>query len=485
MTLETHNHTAGEPCETSRTPLRDEACDNGIRDHMEVYYERIGEFPLLTESLEAKFASLICKADKIFQEQVKLLERATLDAISGRNCHRTEMMRALNEVNDLVIRRERRNSSGDGACAPEGSSRHVRAEAALDRMILDACEASRTINKWAGLKLPRGGLVRRLFAVMRAREMFRNTTATSDGEKAGALAAISQEAFRILWSALPRRHPSRARMDKMDERFADELAADGECGDYIAPLLHSGALERSDLDTPRRVLFSANLRLVADVAKTYVGRGLDFDDLIAQGNLGLFRAVNAYDPERRTRFSTFAYLLIKQTITAYLCRQSRKVHLPSCSIIAIGKWRMAESRLQNKLGRPPNEYEMQDELGLTDLNMKAVRAALAVLGAQYHSIGYSVNDDDVPKNIATSREPDALDTLERNDDLALLQELLPRLSGREEAVIRLRFGLDGSEPMTLQDVARNLGLSRAWIGRIEHEALSRMRDAMLGKADDR
>lgn len=484
MTLETHNHTADEPCGKSRTPLRGEARDNGVMDHTDVCYEQIGEFPLLTPRLEAIFASLICEADKTFQKQVTLLERAAPNALSGRNGHRTAMARALNGVNDLIIGREHRNGSGDVASMSEKSSLHARAAAALDIMILDACEASRTINKWAGLELPRDGLARRIFAVIRAREIFRNTTVTSDGEKAGALAAISHEAFRMLRHALPLRHPLKIRMDKMDKKFADKLAADGECRDYMEPLLRSGALKCDDLDTPRRVLLHSNLRLVVDVAKNYEGRGLDLEDLIAQGNLGLVRAINSYDPEHGTRFSTFAYFWIKETIVRYVRDQSRKIRIKRGAIDVIGKWRAAEFRLQSKLGRAPNEYEVQVELGLTSVQMEHARAALSIIDAQYHSIGCG-GDNVAHDPMIASREPDALDSMECKDDSDMLKWQLQSLNTRERKIINLRYGLDGSKSMTSKEIALQLGLSRQRINQIERDVLGRMRDAMLVKEDCR
>jgi RNA polymerase primary sigma factor len=224
-------------------------------------------------------------------------------------------------------------------------------------------------------------------------------------------------------------------------------------------------------------LVRANLRLVVNLARSSVGKGLALEDLIEEGNLGLLRAVESYDPEMNTRFSTYASYWIKQSIKRGLVNTAKTVRVPAYMVEMVSQWRRAVNKLTDELGRPPTQDEVATMLGVSKKKLGVIKKALRVYNAAPQTDSASGDwlfGEALPDERASP--PDI--TLETTDDLSQVVELLAKMDGREAAILRMRFGLDGSEPMTLKDVGDLLGLTRERVRQLECEALLKLRDQL-------
>lgn len=227
-------------------------------------------------------------------------------------------------------------------------------------------------------------------------------------------------------------------------------------------------------------LVRANLRLVVKIARGYAGRGVDLNDLIAEGNLGLLRAAEGFDPEMGTRFSTYASYWAEQSVQRAVVRTAHAVRIPAYAAQLLVKWRHAVARLRDELGRPPTHEETAQALGLKPRQLQIARKALRVYaGSAQAEEGGPGLDEFLPDDRAG--EPAA--ALGRAEELTQVLGMLDRLEGRAATVVRLRFGLGGGEPMTLADVGARLGLTRERVRQIEGEALEKLREELGGNAE--
>jgi RNA polymerase primary sigma factor len=231
---------------------------------------------------------------------------------------------------------------------------------------------------------------------------------------------------------------------------------------------------REDEDAEARDhLVRANLRLVVNIARQYVGRGLALDDLIAEGNLGLLRSVEAFDPSLRIRFSTYASYWIKQSMKRAVINTASTVRVPAHAVELMVKWRRAAVTLQEELGRAPSEEEVAGRLGLSVRKLNIVRKALRIYGATRLQ---EEGSEGFPSLPAGGDGPDV--RLGGAEEMLRVLRLLDQLTEREAAVLRLRFGLSGGEPMTLQAVGEKLGLTRERVRQLEVEALRSLRESL-------
>ena len=236
------------------------------------------------------------------------------------------------------------------------------------------------------------------------------------------------------------------------------------------------SIARGDIDARARMIRS-NLRLVVKIARDYAGRGLAIDDLIGEGNLGLIRAAEEFNPEFGTRFSTYAGYWIKQAIRHALTNTTATIRLPSHMVGLLTRWRRAERALSREFGQAPTEEQVAVQLGLTDAQLEMVRKARRAGRLQLES-GFSGGPgdgwtpDESPDDRAT---PDSL--LEADDERAILRGRLARLDDRERSIVSLRYGLDGGEPMTLKEVGRRMGVTREWVRKIELRAVKKLEEA--------
>jgi len=263
-----------------------------------------------------------------------------------------------------------------------------------------------------------------------------------------------------------------------------ELARRWERGRQAEQRLARGRHDKKERATLRRQikagyaarehLTMANTRLVISVAKRYRGRGVPFHDLIQEGNLGLMRAVDKFDPDRGYKFSTYATWWIRQAVTRALADQARTIRLPVHMGESISKINRTAYLMEQDRGRPPSPEEIADEMGLKPRKvrwiLKIARRPLSLqklVGEEKDSeLGSFIEDDETPPPPETAEQ-----TLLR----ATLEELLTTLRPRQERILRLRFGLQDGQIYTLEEVGERFGLTRERIRQIEKEALRRLR----------
>jgi len=224
----------------------------------------------------------------------------------------------------------------------------------------------------------------------------------------------------------------------------------------------------------REQMIKANLRLVVKIAHDYEGLGLPLLDLINEGNIGLMKAVERFDPAKGGKLSTYGAWWIKQSIKRALANQSKTIRLPVHLVDKISKMRRTAMKLQEVLGREPTDEELAEELGMTASRVAQLRTA-AIRPA---SLDAPIGDEDSNNFSEVVQDENAstpYEQLEEKTVSAMLQEMVKTLDSREATILRYRFGLDGGSEKTLEEVGQKFGVTRERVRQIQNIALAKLR----------
>ena len=235
----------------------------------------------------------------------------------------------------------------------------------------------------------------------------------------------------------------------------------------------AGKVKEGD-EEARAKMINANLRLVVNIAKRYSHFGVLLTDLIEEGNMGLMKAVSMYDPEQRFRFSTYAAYWIRQYITRALANQAKTVRIPVYMVEAIAKWKRAVEQLTQKLGRRPRLKEVAKEMKKSVKKITQIRSMITrttSLEAPIGKDGTGQFSDLIPDESSASAT-DELTQILRQERVG---ELLEKMGAREREVLSLRYGLKDGTTRTLNEIAKNFGITRERVRQIENAAMLKLR----------
>jgi len=232
----------------------------------------------------------------------------------------------------------------------------------------------------------------------------------------------------------------------------------------------------------REQMINSNLRLVVTIAHDYANLGLPLLDLISEGNIGLTKAVERFEPGKGAKLSTYAMWWIKQSIKRALANQSKTIRLPVHLVDKVAKVRRVSLQMSDELGREPTDDELGEEIGIAAEKV----ARLRTVGIRPTSLEAPIGDDDSTKFGEVIGDEEAQTPFELLRDESLRGEvdgLIAVLDSREKKIISQRFGLDGGKPKTLEDVSKGFGVTRERIRQLQNIALAKLRRALNKKEE--
>ena len=243
----------------------------------------------------------------------------------------------------------------------------------------------------------------------------------------------------------------------------------------------AGKIKNGDTAARERMI-NGNLRLVVTIARDYMNLGLPLLDLISEGNIGLTKAVERFDPAKGAKLSTYAMWWIKQSIKRALANQSKTIRLPVHLVDKLAKVRRVSLQMSDELGREPTDEELGEELGIVTEKVSRLKS----IGIRPASLDAAIGADDSTEFGESVGDEEAQTPFELLRDRNLLDEmdgLLDVLDKREMKIISQRFGLDGGSPKTLENVAKNFGITRERIRQLQNIALTKLRRALRKRED--
>ncbi len=235
----------------------------------------------------------------------------------------------------------------------------------------------------------------------------------------------------------------------------------------------AGRIKEGD-EIARQKLIKANLRLVVKIAHDFKGFGLPLLDLISEGNIGLMRAAEKFDPSKGAKFSSYSAWWIKQSMRRALSQKSRTIRVPVASAGKINKIRTAKMQLSEELGRDPTEVEIAEHLNLTKRTVQGLKLADFKTFSLHDPIQKGEEgsfEDIIPDNATTT--PDLI--IEDSESILRLRGLVTKLDERERKILMMRYGLDGTRPKTLEEVSLMIGRTRERVRQIQMQALKKLR----------
>lgn len=234
-------------------------------------------------------------------------------------------------------------------------------------------------------------------------------------------------------------------------------------------------------EAARERMIKSNLRLVVKIARDYEDFGLPLLDLINEGNMGLMKAVERFDPAKGAKFSTYSSWWIKQSIKRALANQSKTIRLPVHMVDKIARMRRAIAKLTEELGREPTDEELGEEMGIKTRRVRLMRLSAMRPASLDQPIGE--DESNVMGDIVQDdRAVNAYEDLEKKTMTAMIMELVQHLDTREASILRYRFGLDGGKEKTLEQVGKKFGVTRERIRQLQNTALLKLRK-MMEQAD--